>query len=92
MQHHDGLLVNRVDDRLDEEIDGIVVDFAMRLMKVTLAALDRTPRDEKRLLDSVQKVNDPQTCVESVVFTVRVGVSGVLCHLYSSYNTAGHDG
>ena len=33
--HHDGLLVDRVDDGLDEDIDGMVVDTAMRL-KVTL--------------------------------------------------------
>ena len=29
--HQDGLLVNRVDDGLDEEIDGMAADFAMRL-------------------------------------------------------------
>ena len=29
--HQDGLFVNRVDDGLDEEIDGMAADFAMRL-------------------------------------------------------------
>ena len=29
--HHDGLLVDRVDDGLDEEIGGMASDFAMRL-------------------------------------------------------------
>ena len=29
--HHDGFLVDRVDDGLDEEIDGMAADFAMRL-------------------------------------------------------------
>ena len=31
VQHHYGLLLNRVDDGLDEEIDGMAADFAMRL-------------------------------------------------------------
>ena len=31
--HHDGLCVHRVDDGLDEEIDGMAADFAMRLKR-----------------------------------------------------------
>ena len=46
--HHDGLLVDRVDDGLDERIDGMAADFAMRLKEVTLAALDRTTREVKQ--------------------------------------------
>ena len=46
--HHDGLLVDMVNDGLDEEIDGIASDFAMRLEEGTLAALDRTTREVKR--------------------------------------------
>ena len=58
--HQDGLLVDKVDDGLDEEIDGMAADFAMRTKEVTLAALDSITRDVKRLSESVQKVNDPQ--------------------------------
>ena len=47
--HYDGLLVDRVDDCLDEEIDGIASDFAMRLKECTLAALKTTTREVKRL-------------------------------------------
>ena len=67
--HHDGLLVDRVDDRLDEEIDGMAADFAMGLKKVTLAALDRTTREVKRLSESVPNVNDRQTGFEYVVLS-----------------------
>ena len=90
--HHDGLLVVRVDDDLDEDIDGMA-DFAMRLKEGTLAALDMTTRTVKRPSDSVPKVNDRPTCFESVVvsLSVRVGVSGVLCHLDSSNYTTRHD-
>ena len=52
---------------------------------------DRTTRKVKRLTEFVTKVNDRQTCFESVVLSLRVGVSGVLCHLYSSNDTTGHD-
>ena len=31
LPHHDGLLVDRVDDDLNEEIDGMAADFAIRL-------------------------------------------------------------
>ena len=72
--HHDGLLEDRADDGLDEEIDGMAADFAMRLKEGTLAALDRTTREVKRLSESVSKVNDRQTCFESVVLSVRVDV------------------
>ena len=89
--HHDGLLVDRVDDGLDVEIDRMAADFAMRWKEVTLAALDRTTREVKRLSELVPKVNDRQTCFESVVLSLRVGVSGVLCHLDSSNDTTGHD-
>ena len=89
--HHDGLLVDRVDDDLDDEIYGIGADIAMRLKEGTLAALDRTTREVKRLSESVPKVNDRQTCFESVVLSVRVGVSGVFCHMDSSNDTTGHD-
>ena len=89
--HHDKLLVDRVDDGLDEEIDGLAVDFVMRLKEGTLAALDRTTREVKWLSESVTKVNDRQNSFESVVLSVKVGVSGVLCHLDSSNDTIGHD-
>ena len=88
--HHDGLFVDRVDDGLDEEIDGIAAEFAMRLKEGTLAELERTTREVKRLSESVPKVNVWQTCFESVVLSVRVGVSGVLCHLDSSNDTTRH--
>ena len=65
--HHDALLVDRVDDGLDEEIDGMAADFTMRLKEVTLAALDRITGEVKQLSESVQKVNDRQTCYESVL-------------------------
>ena len=29
--HHDGFLVDRVDNSLDEDIDGMADDFAMRM-------------------------------------------------------------
>ena len=45
----------------------------------------------KRLSESVPKVNDRQTCFESVVLPVRVGVSEVLCHRDLSHDTTGHD-
>ena len=47
--HHDGLLVDRVNDVLDEDIDRMPADLAMRLKEVTLAALDRIMRDVKQL-------------------------------------------
>ena len=43
--HQDGSFVNRVDDGLDEEIDGMAADFAMRL----------TTREVKLLSESVPK-------------------------------------
>ena len=81
--------MDRVDYGLDGEIDGMASDFAMRLN--TLAELDRTTREVKWLSESVPKVNDRQTCIEAVVLSVRVGVSGVLCHLDSSNDTTRHD-
>ena len=51
-----------VGDGLDEEIDGMAADFAMRLKEVTLAALDRIMRVLKRLSELVRTVNDRQTC------------------------------
>ena len=89
--HHDGLLVDRVDNGICEEIDRMAADFAMRWKEITLAALDRTTREVKRLSQLVPKVNDQPTCFESVVVSLRVGVSGVLCHLDSSNDTTGHD-
>ena len=38
--HHDRFLVDMVDDGLDEEIDGMAADFAIRLKDVTLAPLE----------------------------------------------------
>ena len=86
--HHDGLLVDRVDDGLDGEIDGMAADFAIRLKEVTL---DRTMRAVKQLSESVTMVNDRQTCFEYVVLSLNVDMSGVLCHLDSSNDTTGHD-
>ena len=43
-----------------------------------------TTGEVKRLSEPVPKVNGRQTCFESVVLSVRVGVSGVLCHMDSS--------
>ena len=77
----------RVDDGMTEEMDGMVADFAMQWNECTLAALDRTTREVKRLSESVLKVNDRQTCLESVVFSLRAGVSGVHCYLDSSNDT-----
>ena len=37
--YHDGLLVNRVNVGMDEEIDRMAVAFAMQMKKVTLAEL-----------------------------------------------------
>ena len=34
--HNDRLIVDRVDDGLDEEIDGMAADLTMRIKKVTL--------------------------------------------------------
>ena len=45
----------------------MAADLAMWMKEVTLAALDRITREVKRLLESVQKVNDRQTCFESVL-------------------------
>ena len=42
--HHDGLLLHMVDDGMDEEIDGMTADFAMRWKEFTLDELDRTTR------------------------------------------------
>ena len=81
--------MERVDDGLDGEIDGMADDFAMRLKEGTLAALDRTRRDVKRLSDSMPKVNYWQPCFESVVLSVRVGVSEVL--ITWIFDTTGHD-
>ena len=47
--HHDGLIVDRVDDGLDGEIDGMAADFEMRLKEVTLAALAKITREVKQL-------------------------------------------
>ena len=59
----------------------MAADFAMQLKEVTLAVLDRTTREGKQLSESVPKVNDRQTCLKSMVLSVRVGVSAVLCFL-----------
>ena len=69
----------------------MAVDFTMRLKEVTMAALDRTTREVKGLLESVPKVNARQTCFESVVLSVKVGMSGMLCHVESSNDTTRHD-
>ena len=53
VSHHDGQLVSRVDDCLDEEINK---------MEVTLAALDWITLEVKRLSESMRKVNDRKTC------------------------------
>ena len=89
--HHDGLLEDGVDDGLDEEIDRMAADIAMRLKEGTLAALDRTTREVKRLPELVPKVNYWRIGFESVALSVRVGASGVLCHLDSSNDTTRHD-
>ena len=39
----------------------MAADFAMRLMKLNLAALDRIIGEMERLSESVPKVNDRQT-------------------------------
>ena len=57
-QHHNGLLVDMVDDGLGEEIDGMAADFAIWRKEINLAALDRITREVKRLSESVRKVND----------------------------------
>ena len=44
MPHHDGFLVDRVDDGMGEEIDGMAADFSLQLKEITLSALDRTTR------------------------------------------------
>ena len=67
LPHHDGLLVDMVDNGLGEEIDGMAAVFAMRLKEVTLAALDRITREVKPLSESVRIVNDRQTCFEYVL-------------------------
>ena len=51
--HHDRLLVDRVDDSLDEEIDGMAADIVMRWKEVTLAALVMTTREVKQLSESM---------------------------------------
>ena len=48
--HYDGFLVDRGDD-------GMAADFAIRLKGGTLAALDKTTREVKRLTKSVPNVN-----------------------------------
>ena len=70
-------------------MDGMASDFAMRLKEDTLAALDRTTREVRRLSETGPKFN--QTNFESVVLSVRVGVSRVICHLDSSNDTTEHD-
>ena len=65
--HHDGLLMDRVDDGLDEEIDGMAADCAIRMKEVIQAALDRSTREVKRLSESVRMVNDWQKCFEAVL-------------------------
>ena len=52
---------------LDNEIDGMAADFAMWMKEVTVAVLDRIMREVKQLSESVRKVNDQQTCFESVL-------------------------
>ena len=54
-------------DDLDEEIDGMAAYIAMRLKEDTLAELDMSTREVKRLTESVSKVNDRQICFESVL-------------------------
>ena len=46
----------------------------MRLYDVTLAALDRTTMEVKRISELVPKLNDWQTCLESVVLS-----EGLVC-------------
>ena len=65
--HHDGLHMDRVGDGLDEEIDRMDSDFPMQMKEVTVAVLDSITREVKRLSESVRKVNDRQTCFESVL-------------------------
>ena len=64
---HDGVFIDRTADGMDEEIDRMAADFAMRLKGDTPAALARITREVKRLSKSVTKVNDRQTCFELVV-------------------------
>ena len=49
MPYHDGLLVDMINDGLDDEIDGIAVDFAIHIKEVTLPALDSITKEVKRL-------------------------------------------
>ena len=40
LRHHDGFLVDMGDDGMDEKINGMAVDFAMRMKEVTLVSSD----------------------------------------------------
>ena len=60
-------------------------------MWVKRSCIGQDNEGSKTVIRIGAKVNDQQTCFESVVLSVRVGVSGVLCHLDSSNDTTGHD-
>ena len=53
VSHHDVLIVDLVNGGLDEHIDGMAANFAMRMKEITLAALDRITREVKQLSESV---------------------------------------
>ena len=58
--YYDGLPVDRVNNSLDKEIDGMAADFAMPMKDITLAEFDRITNEVKRLLEIMRKVNDWQ--------------------------------
>ena len=67
VSYHDGLLVDRVNDGLDQDIDRISADFGMHMKNVTLAAYDRITKVVEQLSELMRKVNDRQTYFESVL-------------------------
>ena len=48
--YHDGLLVDRVNDGMDEEIDRMAADFGIQMKNATMSVFDRITKDVKRLL------------------------------------------
>ena len=48
--HHDGLFVNMVDYGLDEEIDGIAIDFAMWLKEVTPGCIGQNNKGSEMVI------------------------------------------
>ena len=90
--HHDGLFVDRVDDYLDEEIDGRTEDFIWwQEGQPSGGAEVDIILSQLKCGFWFRKVLDPTKSRMKVVLSVSVGVSGVLCHLDSSNDTTGHD-